>query len=105
MKRALLCLAVLLSMSSAQAANDIFGGIKFLDGYSIKQGSAIDATVWTIEKQGGLKISFESGFSEGLLADPSQREKYSWYRTQEINGTEAVFALVKPGLKTVWEPE
>jgi hypothetical protein len=81
-----------------------FGGMKLLEGYSIKQGSAIDATVWTIEKPGGLKISFEAGPSEGRWADPTHREIYGWYRTQVIDGHTALFAFIKPGVKTDWEP-
>jgi hypothetical protein len=86
------------------AADDVLGGLKLLEGYSMKRGSAVDATAWTIEKRGGLNISFEAGASEGSWADPNERNKYSWYREQRVNGYTVRFALVKQGLKTQWEP-
>jgi hypothetical protein len=105
MKKLLLSLTVFLLMSQHLcAADDALGGLKLLEGYSMKRGSAVDATAWTIEKRGGLKILFEAGASEGSWADPNERNKYSWYREQRVNGYTARFALVKDGLKTQWEP-
>lgn len=106
MKRILLSLTVFLLMSQHLCAtDDALGGLKLLEGYSMKRSSAVDATVWTIEKRSGLKISFEAGASEGSWADPSERDKHSWYREQRVNGYTARFALVKDGLKTQWEPD
>ncbi len=96
--------AFLLISQHLFASDGTFGGIKLLEGYSAKRSSAIDATAWTIEKKDGLKILFESGMSEGSWADPKEQTKYSWYREQRVNGFKVRFALVKSGLKTVWEP-
>jgi hypothetical protein len=101
-----LSLAVLLLVSQdVSASADAFGGLELLEGYSVKRGSAVDASTWTIEKRGGLAILFESGTSEGSWADPKERGTYSWYREQKVNGYIARFALVKGGLKTRWEPK
>jgi hypothetical protein len=84
----------------AFASESSFGGVQLLDGYSAKQGSAVDAVVWTIQGKNGLIIHFESGPSEGRVVDLKDREKYAWYREQTVNGRSVLFALVKPGLKT-----
>ena len=65
---------------------DTFGGIKLLQGYSAKRGSSVDAAAWTIEKEGGPIIQFESGPSEGSWADPKDEKIYAWYREQVVNG-------------------
>jgi hypothetical protein len=82
-----------------------FGGIKLLEGYKIKKDWAVDAAAWTIYKKGGLTIEFEAGMNEGLWADPKDRGTYAWYREQTVNGHKVMLALIKPGLKTVWEPD
>jgi hypothetical protein len=105
MKRTLIGLTVFLLMSQhGGAAVDAPGGLKLLEGYTLQRGSAIDAVVWTIEKRGGLRISFEAGPSEGAAANPSEKNEYSWYREQTVSGYSVRFALVKAGLKTHWEP-
>jgi hypothetical protein len=101
----LLLMLLLVGLYGAQAwANEtVFGGIQLLAGYSAKRSSAVDAEVWTIERQGGMKIYFEAGPNEGSWADPQDRNNYAWYREQTIKGCTVRFALVKPGLKTQWE--
>lgn len=79
--------------------------IKLLEGYSIRQDSAVDATAWTIERKGGPIVHFESGFSEGLGADPKQASSYAWSRVQDVHGRKVLFALVKPGVTTRWEAD
>jgi hypothetical protein len=88
--------------SRAQSA---FGGLQLLNGYSAKQAPAVDASAWTIEGKDGFKVNFEAGPNEGSWADPEDRGKYAWYREQVIHGVNVRFALVKPGLKTQWEPD
>jgi hypothetical protein len=106
MRKVLLSLAMFLLVSQhVSASGNAFGGLELLEGYSVKRGSAVDATTWTIEKRGGLAILFEAGASEGSWADPKERDTYSWYREQKVNGYTARFALVKGGLKTRWEPD
>jgi hypothetical protein len=102
-----LAIALLVSVFPARpfAPSDTFESIKLLEGYSARRGSAVDAVTWTIEKQSGPLIHFEAGFSEGLWADPKEADSYAWSRTQTINGYKTLFALVKPGLKTHWEPK
>jgi hypothetical protein len=87
------------------SASDRFVGLKLIDGYKTKRGQSVDATVWTIYKDGGLIINFEEGMNEGLWADPQDKAKYTWYREQTVNGHRVLLAIVKPGLKTVWEPK
>jgi hypothetical protein len=87
------------------SSKDAVDAIEVLDGYSIKKESAVDAITWTIQKSGGLSIHFEAGFSEGLWADPKDSQSYSWMRIQRVNGYKVIFALVRPGLKTRWEPK
>jgi hypothetical protein len=106
MKKLLLSLAMFPLLSQhVCASGDMLGGLRVLEGYSVKRGSAVDATAWTIGKPGGLKVLFEAGANEGSWADAKDRDKYSWYREQKVNGYTAHFALVKDGLKTQWEPD
>jgi len=105
MKKILFSLTLFLSISPyVTASGDAPGGINLLEGYSVKRVSAVDAAAWTIEKHGGLHISFEAGANEGSWADPKEIDRYSWYREQKVNGYIARFALVRAGLKTQWEP-
>jgi hypothetical protein len=75
-----------------------------LDGYHASHKSAADATAWTIEKKGGPSIRFEAGFSEGSWVSPKEADSYAWTRIQTVNGYKVLFALIKPGLRTRWEP-
>src|SRR5215831_312318 len=105
MRKLLANLAILLFVSPfVSASPDSFGGIRLLEGYSVKRRAAVDAAAWTIEKKGGLTISYGAGANEGAWAEPKERDKYSWYREQKVNGFNVRFALVKPELRTVWEP-
>jgi hypothetical protein len=106
LKKPIVTFALLLCTALPLCASEKgFGGIQLLDGYFCKRGSAVDAIVWMIEKRGGTKLEFESGPSEGSWADPKDMGHYAWYREQRVNGYTVRFALIKPGLKTVWEPE
>lgn len=78
------------------------GDVQLLEGYSIKDTWAVDAHSWTIEKNGGLRIDFEAGPNEGSWADPKNREQYDWYREQIVNGCRVRVALIRAGLRTVW---
>jgi|SRR5215510_1099576 len=86
-------------------ASENYGGVKLLDGYKIKKGWTVDAATWTIYKEGGLTIDFEAGMNEGLWADSKEKDKYAWYQEQNLNGHKVMLALIKPGLKTVREPD
>ena len=86
-------------------AQDGFGGIHLLDGYTAMRKSAVDAAVWNIEGKNGFKIHFEAGPNEGSWASPREIHKYSWYREQILRGCLVRYALVKSGLKTQWEPD
>jgi hypothetical protein len=101
----LIVLFLICLLPSHLSASDRYGGIKLLDGYKIKKGWAVDAATWTISKENGLTIEFEAGMNEGFWADPKEKDKYSWYREQTVNGHKVMLALIKPGLKTVWEPD
>src|SRR5262245_50389489 len=101
----LLALILICCLHTQVLASDHYGGIKLLDGYKIKDGWAVDAATWTIQKPGGLTIDFEAGMNEGLWADATKKDQYAWYREQNVNGHKVMLALIKPGLKTVWEPD
>jgi hypothetical protein len=87
------------------ALGQSFGGIRLLEGYKVKEGRAVDAATWTVFKEGGLSLEFEAGMNEGLWADVKEKDKYLWYREQVVNGHKVMLALIKPGIKTVWEPD
>jgi hypothetical protein len=98
-------LLLFVAIGRLSASNDELSFIKLIDGYSLREESSVDSVAWTIQKKDGPSIHFEAGFSQGLWADPKQSKSYSWYRVQTVNGYEVRFALVKPGLRTRWEPE
>lgn len=102
-----LLVIVLVSMFTASPciSSDAPDFLKLLNGYSIVRESTMDAVTWTIEKEGGLRIHFEAGFSEGMWVDQKDAHSYVWSRTQSVNGYKAFFALIKPGLRTRWEPK
>lgn len=104
MTKLIAVILICLSLSHI-SSDDRFGGIKLLDGYKIKKGWAVDAAAWTIYKGGGLIIEFEAGMNEGLWADKKNKSQYAWYREQTVNGHKVMLALIRPGLKTVWEPD
>src|SRR5271154_384006 len=96
----------LLASAHLLAYNDLTSCIKLLPGYKIKQGRAVDAAVWTIQKDGGgLTIEFEAGLNEGAWANPKNMSQYAWYKEQVVNGHKIILALIKPGLKTDWETD
>ena len=103
MKKVVIC--IVLFFCPLNCAAQSFGGITLLDGYKVKKAWAVDAVTWTIYKEGGLTIDFEAGMNEGLWADSKQLDKYLWYREQFVNGHKVMLALIKPGFKTVWEPD
>jgi hypothetical protein len=105
MRNHLAAITVLIFLSGQPSrAQYAFGGLQLLNGYSAKRAAAVDAAAWTIEGKRGLTINFEAGPNEGSWADPQDRGKYVWYREQTIHGLRVRFGLVKPGLKTQWEP-
>jgi hypothetical protein len=97
-------LMLLVAQGGAIAADALPGGIKLLPGYSMKRENAVDASVWEIERPSGPKIHFEAGPSEGSWADPGKKNIYAWFKEQIINGYKVRVAFIKPGLKTVLEP-
>lgn len=99
-----LFISCFVSLTAASAQN-IFGGIKLLDGYKYKTGKAVDAVAGTIYKPNGLIIEFEAGFSQGYAADKKNKEQYEWYKEQTVNSRKVRIAFIKPKLKTVWEPD
>lgn len=84
---------------------DSFLAIQLLEGYSAKRQSAVDASAWTIAGKNGFRIEYEAGPNQGSAADPAKMEDYSWYREQKVNGYLARFALIKVGVKSVFEPK
>jgi hypothetical protein len=106
MKRFLIVLfLVVIGQSGSLAADKLPGRIKLLRGYSMYREESVDASAWTIGKVAGLTINYEAGSSEGSAADPGKQNIYAWYKEQFVNGYKVRVALIKPGLKTVFETE
>lgn len=80
-----------------------FRGIHLLKGYSAERLWAVDATAWEINGPNGFLIDFEAG--DESWADPNGIHQYAWYQETTIHGHIVRLALIKPGLKTQWEPE
>ena len=97
--------SVLLLASAAFADDPPYGNIKLLDGYKYKRSHTFDTINGIIYKDGGLRIEFESGISEGYAVDPKEQKNYLWFRQQEINGHKVFLALTQTGVGTRWEPE
>ena len=101
-----LIILILICFCTTQSfSQDKNTGIQLLEGYKFKRLQAFDAATWAIYKEGGLTIVFEAGLNQGLWADPKKIDQYAWYREQNLNGRKVKFALIKSGLKTVWEPD
>jgi hypothetical protein len=99
-------LALLISLHPPYIFDEKPGnGIRLLAGYQFRAGSNFEGSGGEIYQQGDLRITYEFGLSQGFAADPKEKEKYAWYREQVINGRKVMLALVKPGLKTQFEPE
>ena len=94
---------VILTVSLLCASDAALGGMKLIEGYSLRRESTVDAAAWRIEKQNGPRIEFESGPSEGSWADPKDMKEYTWYRERIVNRHSVRLALTKPGLRTVWD--
>jgi hypothetical protein len=104
-KRCFLAVAIgysALYAHSSTAPSD-FAGIHLLEGYSAQRKWAVDAAVWEIKGPNQFLIHFEAG--DGSWAVPKDIQQYAWYRETIIRGHTVRLALVKPGLKTQWEPE
>jgi hypothetical protein len=100
LRRFVACLALL----GSAFAGDLKSSIELLDGYRLTKDFAVDAAANTIEGERGFKIEFEAGPNEGLWADPAKATDYAWYRRLKIRGCTVHMALIKRGLRTVWEP-
>ena len=98
-------LLLLFSGSESHAANKRLPPIHLLFGYKLSADQAVDATAWTIQKPGGVTIEFEAGMNEGSWADPKNIDKYAFYKEQVVNGYKVRLALIKRGLKTVFDSQ
>jgi hypothetical protein len=95
-----------LFLASAGFADDPpYGNVKLLDGYKYERSHSLDTINGVIYKNGGLRIEFERGVSEGYAADPKAQKDYLWFREQVIGGHRVFLALTQPGVGTRWQPE
>ena len=81
-----------------------YGGLRLLDGYTFERSHTFDTINGVISKDGGLRIEFESGVSEGYAVDPGKKSQYIWYREQVVNGHKVMLALTNSE-GTPWRPE
>jgi len=100
----LIVTSMLLSFLYPFQAKQPVGGIKLLEGYAYEAMPSVDTRVATISKKNGLTINIEYGLA-GAWAALEDSKDYTWCKEQTINGHKVTVALIKPGLKTVWEPE
>jgi hypothetical protein len=98
---ALIACTALYAQSSTPPSE--FGGIHLLKGYSAQRVWTVDAQAWEIKGSHHFVIHYEA--EAGSWADPKDIQQYAWYRKTTIHGYTVRFALIKPGLKTQWEPE
>ena len=82
------------------------GRLSLLRDYSCKRDhpTGVATTSGEISAPGGLRIRFEQGPSQGYAASESEVGKYDWFYEKKINGASAKFALIRKGVRTVWEP-
>jgi hypothetical protein len=80
------------------------GWIRLLNGYTLKKDVTADAYAATIQKAGGITIEFETGPTSGRWANPKNKATYAWYQEQVLNGRTVCLAMIKPGIRTVFEP-
>lgn len=98
-------LLLTLAAGEVPQSKDKIESVRLLGGYSAKRESAVDASAWTIEGSNGFKIEYEAGPNQGFAADPARMKDYSWYRELKVNGYLARFALIRVGVKSVFEPK
>src|SRR6266850_4819184 len=103
MIRTSVCFLVLLS--SALADDPPYVGIRLLDGYKYQRISNFDTINGVIYKDGGLRIEFEAGISEGYAVSSKDKANYMWFREQMVNGHRVFLALTESGTGTRWEPK
>lgn len=77
-----------------------------IDGYVLSKIDGLGVVEsGIIYKPNGLKIEFEEGLSQGYGVKSENLRTYEWSKEQTINGRTVKFALIKKGIKTVYEPE
>jgi hypothetical protein len=100
----LLIISLCLLLLQLPVVEQPVGGIQLLKGYTYKNHSGVDTRVATISKAGGMVIDIEYGLA-GAWVNQNDFDKYVWHKEQIINGHKVTMALIKPGLKTVWEAD
>ena len=104
-----------MATSPASAADARLGGMRLLVGYKHQPLQGFDSIVGRIEKEGGLRISYEIGhvpkpgaprfggsFSDRPKLTPKDRVR--WYREQVVNGQAVHIAYRKDNLLLVSYP-
>jgi hypothetical protein len=96
---------LLLTLTSAESGQKKAKGIQLPSGYTLHKGVGVDVAVWRIQGANSFVIDFEAGPTQRPWPDPKDIGKYSWYREQIVRGYTVRYALIKPGVKTQWEPD
>lgn len=102
------CLSALVFIvASISAQSPPPGGIRLLNGYEYEERDTLGvlSASGTIYRENGLLIEFEEGMSQGYAADPADRARYAWFKERTANGGKVYVALIKKGVKSVWEPD
>ncbi len=86
--------AILESLHPSLAEASAPMGIKLLTGYTHKAGTDFEGNkVGVISKEGGVKIRYEIGMSQGHAVDLNMKDRYRWYKEQIIQGRKIKLAL------------
>lgn len=104
MHRIFITLLVVLSVPPELVPDEPYGGLKLLEGYKFERSHTSDSINGIISKEGGLRIEFESGISEGYAVQVEKKATYIWYQEQVANGHRVMVALTKPD-DTKWRPQ
>lgn len=80
-------------------------GIKLLQGYVHRSATDFEGNkVGQIYKEGGVKIRYEIGMSQGHAVNLDQKNNYQWYKEQIVHGGKVKLALDKKNMLIITLP-
>lgn len=85
--------------------NDLPGAIQLIEGYKHKSSGDFEGgNSGIIYKPRGLKIRYETGFTQGQAVKAEDKDQYTWYEESTINETIFRCAIKKDGQFVVTIP-
>ncbi len=81
--------------------------VKLIDSYrcELDKSLGVLASSGRIYKEEGLVIYFEEGMNQGHWANENEISKYAWYLTRNVHGRTLKIAMIKDGVRSIWEPK